>query len=321
MNPRERGFLLLSSHLGDPGRRPLTAAQLRSLAQRISGMEQPREDRELTLRDLQQLGFGGELARRILGLLAQEDVLDYYLNRGRKLDCVPLTRVSDGYPLLLRKRLGQDSPGCLWAKGDLSLLDTPAIALVGSRDLELPNRSFAREVGIQAARQGLTLVSGNARGADKTAQNACLAAGGSVISVVADALTEHPVRERILYLSEDGYDEAFSPQRAISRNRCIHCLGRMAFVAQATLEKGGTWDGTVKNLRSGWSSVPASGTAVKLPVSWSSWVPISSHRRICRILRCCHNKIPPFFTGDPRVTGFYCTLSCNFYIELKGGIL
>ena len=29
----------------------------------------------------------------------------------------------------------------------------------------------------------------------------------------------------------------------------------MVFVAQAALGKGGTWDGTVKNLRFGWSSV------------------------------------------------------------------
>ena len=59
----------------------------------------------------------------------------------------------------------------------------------------------------------------------------------------------------MLYLSESGYDEAFSAHRALSRNRVIHALGRMVFVAQATLEKGGTWDGTVKNLRHGWSSV------------------------------------------------------------------
>ena len=106
-----------------------------------------------------------------------------------------------------------------------------------------------------AARQGLTLVSGNARGADKAAQEACLAAGGRVVSFVADALEKQEIREGILYVSEDGFELPFTAQRAISRNRCIHALGRMVFVAQATLEKGGTWDGTVKNLRHGMSSV------------------------------------------------------------------
>ena len=255
MNPREKGFLLLTSYLGDPNRKVLSAAQLRLLAQRVSAMEPPTEDRDLSVSDLLRLGYGRDMAERIVHLLSQEDLLEYYLNRGRKLGCSPITRVSEGYPLILRHRLGLDSPGCLWVKGDTAILNTPAIALVGSRDLREENRRFAEAVGIHAARQGLTLVSGNARGADKTAQNACLQSGGRVISIVADDLAKHPVQERILYVSEDGFDEAFSAQRAISRNRCIHALGRMTFVAQASLEKGGTWDGTVKNLKHGWSSV------------------------------------------------------------------
>ena len=47
----------------------------------------------------------------------------------------------------------------------------------------------------------------------------------------------------------------FSAQRALSRNRCIHALGRMVFVSHSGLKKGGTWDGTAKNLRFGWSPV------------------------------------------------------------------
>lgn len=255
MTPRERGFLLLGSHLGDPNRKPLTTAQLRILAQRIRTVEFPGEDRELEIRDLKYLGYTHEMAEHILSLLAQEDLLEHYVKRGQRLGCTPVTRVSEGYPVLLRRRLGLDSPGCLWAKGDVSLLNSPAIALVGSRDLRDPNRAFAEAVGIQAAKQGLTLVSGNARGADKAAQNACLASGGRVISIVADELAWHPLQERILYVSEESFDEGFSAQRAISRNRCIHTLGRMVFVAQAAHHKGGTWDGTVKNLRHGWSSV------------------------------------------------------------------
>ena len=112
---------------------------------------------------------------------------------------MPITRVSDGYPLLLRKRLGLDSPGSLWIKGDASLLSQPAVSLVGSRDLNEPNREFAREVGRQAALQGYVLISGNARGADRTAQESCLNAGGRVISVVADELNKHPERENLIY--------------------------------------------------------------------------------------------------------------------------
>ena len=255
MNRREAGFLLLSSHLGDPAGKPLSAAQLRTLALRIQSMEWPGEDRELTVQDFLRIGYSREMADRILQLLSREEQLSHYLRRGQKSDCIPITRISGGYPQLLRRRLGLDAPGCLWVRGDISLLNRPAISLVGSRDLQEENRQFARAVGHHAAKHGLVLVSGNARGADRTAQEACLEAGGQVVSVVADELTAHPLRENLLYLSEDGFDEAFSAQRAISRNRCIHAMGQAVFVAQAALGKGGTWDGTVKNLRNAISPV------------------------------------------------------------------
>lgn len=255
MTGPERGFLLLSSRLGVPDRKILTTAQLRYLGRRVREMESPRQDRELSETDLLRLGYGREKARQILGLLEDGDVLDYYLSRAKTEGCVPVTRVSRDYPEILRSRLGDDAPGCLWAKGDLSLLNTPAISLVGSRDLEEKNADFAEAVGTFAARQGLTLISGNARGADKTAQNACLKAGGSVISVVADELSNRKEKQRILYLSEDGFSEAFSAQRALSRNRCIHAMGRLVFVAQSDLKKGGTWQGTAANLRHSWSPV------------------------------------------------------------------
>lgn len=255
MRPGERGFLLLSSCLGDPGRKPLTTVQLRTLADRSWQLDVTEGNRDLTPEDLIGLGYGQTMAQRIVELLSQEDVLDHYLSRAGRVDCVPLTRVSEGYPLSLRKRLGLDSPGVLWAKGDLQILNTPMISLVGSRELREENHRFAWEAGRQAAIQGYTLVSGNARGADRAAQESCLAAGGRVICVVADELHRQNRRDNILYLSEEDFDQPFSTQRALSRNRVIHALGQITLLAQCTYAMGGSWDGTVKNLRAGWSNV------------------------------------------------------------------
>lgn len=255
MNAREEGFLLLTSELGVPGRKTLTVPQLRTLAQRVSGANWENMDRDLELSDLIALGYGQEMAQRILVLLEDKALLDYYYQRGRKRGCYPLSRVSEDYPERLLQSLGLESPGCLWYKGDLNILNLPAVSLVGCRDLLPENRAFAREIGRQAALQGYVLVSGNARGADQAAQNACLEAGGKVISVVADALAEHSSRENVLYISEDDFDAPFSAQRALSRNRIIHALGQMTFVAQCGYQQGGTWDGTVKNLRFGFSPV------------------------------------------------------------------
>ena len=255
MIPREAGFLLLTCRMGNPERKVLTTAQLRTLSQRMKNFPLDDPERDLIPEDLMKLGYGQELAQRIVALLEEEDLLLRYLRRGQKAGCTAISRVSELYPAILRQRLGEETPGCLWAKGNLEILNERKIALVGSRNLNPKNAEFAREAGRQAALQGYTLVSGNARGADRVSQEACLTSGGRVICIVADSLEKHDLRENVLYLSEDAFEEAFSAQRALSRNRCIHALGEKTLVAQSSYQHGGTWDGTVKNLRFGWSPV------------------------------------------------------------------
>ena len=255
MNAREKGFLLLCSTLGNPDRKVLSTAQLRTLAIRMASMAPPAEERELSLQDLRNLGYHAEAAEQILQLLSDEALLQRYLARGKQMGCVPLTRVTPEYPADLRRHLGFDSPGVLWARGDLSLLSRKKIALVGSRDIRDANAEFAARVGCEAALQGYVLVSGNARGADRIAQTACMNAGGQFISVVSDELQKQELLPGVLYLSETGFDCPFTSNRALSRNRVIHALGEKTLVAQCTPGKGGTWSGTVRNLRDGYSSV------------------------------------------------------------------
>ncbi len=255
MTAAEQGFLLLTGSLGDPQRKPLTVAQFRELTKRMRLAEKPKQERELQESDLLKIGCDSAFAQRVLNLLSQTEQMKWYLEKGRKQDCYPLTRNSQDYPHRLRNALGMEAPGALWTKGDRQLLQMPAISLVGSRDLNEENLRFSQEVGRQAALQGYVLISGNARGADKAAQESCLEHGGKVIKVVADALEKHPLRRNVLYIAEEGYELPFSAARALQRNRVIHALGQMTFVAQCTYEKGGTWDGTVKNLRHSYSPV------------------------------------------------------------------
>ncbi|MBO5837973.1 MAG: DNA-protecting protein DprA [Oscillospiraceae bacterium] len=255
MTAREEGFLLLTGSLGNPDRKPLTVPQFRELTRRMRQVEKPLNDGDLAEKDLLDIGLEPTFAKRILQLLSQQDELKWYLEKGRKQDCYPLTRNSSAYPTILHKRLHMEAPGVLWTKGDRQLLKWPAVSLVGSRDLREENREFAQEVGKQAAMQGYVLVSGNARGADKTAQDACLENGGKVIVIVADELEKHPLKNHVLYISEGGFNLAFSAARALQRNRVIHSLGLLTFVAQCTLGKGGTWDGATQNLRHNWNPV------------------------------------------------------------------
>ena len=255
MTGPERGFLLLTSSLGAPDRKPLTVAQFRNLARQVADANREISDRELEMADLEALGYDSAMAARIYGLLGGVNQLRETLRRGESCDCFPITRLNPAYPMAVRRRLGLDSPGVLWAKGDTALLNRPAVAVIGSRDLCPENRMFAEEAGRQIAKQGYVLVSGNARGADKTAQDAALEAGGSVISIVADSLQKQPLVRNVLYLSLDDFDAAFSPQRALRRNHVIHTMGNLTIACQCTLGKGGTWDGILTNLKQGWTPV------------------------------------------------------------------
>ena len=253
MTGAERGFLLLCAELGD-GRKPLTPAQFRSLRSRVlarSG-EAPTPQRPLTEADLRALGCDAAFAASVAGLLNRERELELYLSIAAERGIRPLTRISPEYPARLR-RLGDAAPAVLFCRGRTELLNRPAVALVGSRELTESGRAFARRVGELAAREGLVLVSGNARGADRTGQEACLAAGGAVIAVLPEGLQDHaPESDRILYLCQWGWHLPMAPYRALERNRLIHALGEKTLAAQSR-RSGGTWSGSTENLRRGWS--------------------------------------------------------------------
>lgn len=255
MTGPELGFLLLCSDLGQPQRRPLTLPQLRVLSKRVSQAHFPGEAGDVTAAHLMSLGYSPSEAGRIAGLLNQEKLLQDYLALARARNIGIISRISPEYPGRIAAALRPDAPAVLCYRGDPGLFKTPCIALVGSRELQAENRKFAQAVGREAARQGYTLVSGGARGADSAAQEACLAAGGRVIVFVADSLVQHAPRSNVLFCSETGFDLPFSSFRALQRNRLIHALGEKTFVAQAELGSGGTWEGTCENLKRGWSPV------------------------------------------------------------------
>lgn len=255
MRPQEQGYLLLCCALGQKQADPLSLRELRLLRRRVKAMQKPEQDRPLAIQDLACLGYSEQEAQRILLLLQREEVLQHYLQKLTARGIVPITCVSELYPHRLLDKLGEDAPAVLFALGDVSALQKKAIGLVGSRNLRSENATFAAEVGIAAANAGYALVSGNAPGADKTAQTAALVSGGSVICFIADRLTDRQSEEGIVYLSEEREDAPFSTFRALRRNHFIHALAERVYVAQCSAGSGGTWAGTSYNLNRGYSPV------------------------------------------------------------------
>jgi len=92
----------------------------------------------------------------------------------------------ENYPLSLRQI--PNPPPLLYVNGSLTEGDEWAVAVVGTRHSSAYGREAARELCTHLATNGVTIVSGLARGIDAEAHKAALAAGGRTIAVLGSGL-------------------------------------------------------------------------------------------------------------------------------------
>ena len=88
------------------------------------------------------------------------------------------------YPRLLAEL--EDAPPLLIAKGNLSLLDRTAVAIVGARNASAAACRFARGLAHDLGQQDLVVVSGLARGIDSSAHDGALESG--TVGVIAGGI-------------------------------------------------------------------------------------------------------------------------------------
>ena len=161
------------------------------------------------------------------------------------------------FPRRLIERLSRSIPPMLYGVGDIGLLSAGGLAIVGSRDVDQEALDFARRVAEIAAGQGITVVSGGARGIDGEAMGAALEAGGRVVGVLADSLARAAVARKYREALLDGrlvlvstYDpgSGFSIGQAMGRNKYIYALADWGLVVSTSFESGGTWAGAKEAL-------------------------------------------------------------------------
>ena len=272
LHPGERGLLLLCCDLElapmQTSMHPLTPAQYRDLLRRVavSGSAFADSERTLTASELMHIGCEADFAYRVERLMNREAKLDAFLKTLEQRDIFPITRLSDGYPNVLRQKLRLAAPVLLFGVGNPALLRQRTVSAVGSRALRERGRVIAQRIGKLAAAHRWVLCSGGAVGADEAATQACLSAGGSAVLYLAGNLEQESERwrwalqsGRLLLLSEQSPYASFSAVRALTRNHYIHAHGAQTVVCQCSDRQGGTWRGAVDNLREGWSPVWVEG--------------------------------------------------------------
>ncbi len=152
-----------------------------------------------------------------------------------------ITWLDEAYPRLL-KEVDQPPP-VLYVLGELRPEDGWSVAIVGTRRVTAYGRQVAEEVAGLLARNGVTVVSGLARGVDAAAHQAALACSGRTIAVLGSGIDriyppEHrKLAERIVAQGAviSDYPPGTPPEATNfpPRNRIISGLSRAVVVVEA----------------------------------------------------------------------------------------
>ena len=262
LSPNTQAILLLtapliagrgteSSDLLSPGEYKRLARHLREIQRQPADLVSP--DAAEILHACQPVIDENRLQR----LLGRGFLLSQVIERWQARAIWVVSRADAEYPRRLKARLREDAPPVLYGCGDMSLLETGGLAVVGSRHVDDALIDYTMSIGRLAARAGSTLVSGGAKGIDQAAMRGALEAGGQVCGVLADSLEKTTMNREHRNLLLNGqlvlispYDPSagFNVGNAMQRTKLIYALADASLVVSSDLNKGGTWAGAIEQL-------------------------------------------------------------------------
>lgn len=140
-------------------------------------------------------------------------------------------------------------PPVLFCEGNIALLKAKNIAVVGTRRMSVYGRQVTETFTRDLVKNGWCIVSGLARGVDRTAHETALKYKGETVAVLAHGLDmtyppEHAeLRKRIvtsggLVLSEYPEGEPLTKQRLALRNRIVVGLSECVLVTESPKSSG-----------------------------------------------------------------------------------
>ncbi len=177
---------------------------------------------------------------------ASSEYLDGVLKvlESKGVTCVTL--FSKDYPTLLKQT--EIPPLVLYAKGDITLLGSACVSMVGSRKALPLSIKIAENYAKEIAKAKLTLVTGIAQGVDQTVISSALKNGGKVISVLASGIdniypkSNHALVESVV---KNGLVISEYPPETLSqkyfypiRNRIIAGLSKVTVIINGGIKSG-----------------------------------------------------------------------------------
>lgn len=175
-----------------------------------------------------------------------ESQIQQALDWAQQSDQTIITQQDIAFPELLREI--SDPPILLYVRGDLSLLTSPQLAVVGSRHASRQGLQIAEDFGEELSRVGLCITSGLAHGIDAAAHRGGLKGQGQTLAIVGTGLDRiYPAANQNLarQIAEQGaivseYPLGTRPlaQNFPKRNRLISGMATGCLVVEAALKSG-----------------------------------------------------------------------------------
>lgn len=134
---------------------------------------------------LMEAGLSAKLAEKVLGAKKQID-LDQVWAKIEAQGIQILIWTDESYPSRLREI--DQPPPILYLRGEYVDDDVFAVAIVGTRKVTPYGRQVTEEIASFLAGNGITVVSGLARGVDAIAHQAALKAGGRTLAVLGSGV-------------------------------------------------------------------------------------------------------------------------------------
>lgn len=195
--------------------------------------------------DLRSAGLDARAVGAILSSRKNRDPLEE-LAHIHEQGIQALAFSDDGYPDRLREI--QNPPMVLYLRGALCPEDDWAVAIVGTRRASGYGKGVTSQLASQLAQNGVTVVSGLARGIDSTAHSASLDAGGRTIAILGSGVDQvYPwdnrhLAERIMVrgaIVSEYYPGTKPDARNFPpRNRIITGLSLGVLVVEADMKSG-----------------------------------------------------------------------------------
>ena len=161
----------------------LTKRRYDALIEQYGSLEEAWKHINPTL--LKELGCKEETVERVMN---QKDGLDIEEHQSfmEKKGITFISIEDEAYPAVLRNL--PDPPVFLFYRGDLRVLDTPSIAIVGTRNMSAYGKRVVEAMVPDFVHAGLITVSGLALGIDAEVAKETIAAGGKTVAVLGGGL-------------------------------------------------------------------------------------------------------------------------------------